>query len=1158
MLEARLCIDLGLQFRVRSADAAISGLIGYAVEDLLSGLVRVERLIHPDDSDIAAEMFRPEPMAATQVANLRMRHADGRIRCIRAEFSRQISRKGGIELLLLLQDAKSLPRTMSDAASVPTLRAMLENTDDFIYFKDRNHVFTGASQTLVTLCEPVSHWTDFIGKTDYDVFPEAYADIYYRLEKAVFAGSNVAQDIQQTLTREGQRGWVDNRKYPIRDDNGDVVGLYGVARDITELKQAQAHLEHYSDHLEDLVQQRTIELGAIFDAAPIGIVLLRDRVVLKCNRMFETLLGYDKDELIGQSARAWYEDEAEFEATGQHLYPRIATGETVHREQEMLRKDGVRIWVRVSIRLLEPGVSDSAALATIADITRERAIAREQKAVFDAATVGIILTRDQVIVHCNRTMEALFGYSPGELLGKTTEVLYPDAVSFSEVSRQLSTALAESGYFSEERQLCRKDGGIFWCRQTVRAIDPTDPGRGFAGTFEDISAERQAIEEMAHARILAEDAARTKAAFLANMSHEIRTPMNAVIGMTHLALHADPSPKIRAYLGKIQGASQHLLSVINDILDYTKLEAGKAVLEQAPFSLEKVFEDLAAVFGERAAGKGLEFIVHIKPDVPLYLVGDVFRLEQVLINLIGNAIKFTEKGHIAVLVSVGERSGSQALVHFDVSDSGIGISEEQRRGLFESFHQADTSTTRRFGGTGLGLAISLGLARLMKGDITVQSTPGVGSTFTLTAGFTVDDAPQPAYLDHPDLRGLRTLVVDDNDQAREVIEEMTKSMGFSARSVASGEAALDEVERAEHDGQPYDLIVLDWKMPSMDGIQVAHSLPDRLGHEAPRMVMMTAFDRDELVPAAAQEGISEVLAKPVSPSALFNAVIRQFGKQQAETSTPGGRMEVLAPRTEFKGARVLVAEDNDLSQEVAKGLLTALGVEVEIVPNGVSALKHVQRTPYDLVFMDMQMPEMDGVTATREIRKIDALQHLPIIAMTANAMAADRQRCLDAGMNDHIGKPIDPQKLISMLQKWLKKKPAAPQPMSGPEAEGASARAASQSRTPPIDFHRGLTQVAGREELYHQILAQFVAGHADAADRIHLALGNGNWKEAEFISHNLKGSAAQIGAMALRHIAEQLQHLTHDHQAGAEFDALMREAEAEISNVVLAAKAFIA
>lgn len=301
-----------------------------------------------------------------------------------------------------------------------------------------------------------------------------------------------------------------------------------------------------------------------------------------------------------------------------------------------------------------------------------------------------------------------------------------------------------------------------------------------------------------------------------------------------------------------------------------------------------------------------------------------------------------------------------------------------------------------------------------------------------------------------------------------------------------------------------------------------------------------------------------MLAKPVSPSALFNAVIRQFGKQQAETSTPPERMEVLAPRTEFKGGRVLVAEDNELSQEVAKGLLTAIGLEVDIAPNGASALEYVQRTPYDLVFMDMQMPVMDGVTATQEIRKIDGLQHLPIIAMTANAMAADRQHCLDAGMNDHIGKPIDPQKLISMLQKWIKQRPASPQPMPGPEAEGASARAASQSQTPPIDFHRGLMQVAGREELYRQILAQFVAGHADAAGRIHSAVENGSWKEAEFISHNLKGSAAQIGAMALRHIAEQLQHLTHDHQAGAEFDALMREAEAEISNVVLAASAFIA
>jgi len=1155
VIEARLCIDLGAELRVLSAEAGASHILGYSAEDLVSGLVRIKHLIHPDDSDVAAQLFSPVLAPEPSTANLRIRHADGRIRCVRAEYSRRAARRGGVELLLLLQDVRSLPRTMPDAAGVPTLRAMLENTDDFIYFKDRNHVFTGASQTLVSLCEPVSHWTDFIGKTDYDVFPEAYADIYYRLEKEVFSGTEVAQDIQQTLTRDGLRGWVDNRKYPIRDDNGNLIGLYGVARDITELKQAQANLETYNDHLEDLVQQRTVELSAIFDAAPIGIVLLKDRIVLKCNRMLETQLGYDKDEMVGHSTRAWYGSEEAFEHFGEQLYPHIAGGDTVHREHEIIRKDGTPLWARVSIRLLEPGQPGSIALATVADITQERAAASalksradEQKAVFDAATVGIILTRDRLIVQCNQTMEELFGYPPGELVGQTTAVLYPDIATYEEVSHKLAEALAGSGYFSEERQFVRRNGQYFWCRKTVRAINPQDPAQGFAGTFEDVTAERAAIDEMARARALAEDAANTKAAFLANMSHEIRTPMNAVIGMTHLALKAGPPPGVRDYLLKIHGASQHLLSVINDILDFSKLEAGKTVLEHDAFELELLLEELIAVFGERIARKGLEFIVRIKPDVPRQLIGDAFRIKQILINLINNAIKFTEKGHVSVLVSATECTDAQAWLHFAIGDSGIGLSEAQRQDLFESFHQADTSTTRKFGGTGLGLAISRGLARLMQGDITVDSTPGAGSTFAFTARLAVGDKPGPTYLDNPDLRGLHTLIVDDNPQAREVIEEMSLSMGFTPHSVASGQEALEEAERAEHDGQPYDLILLDWKMPDMDGIQVAHKLPERLGHAAPATVMVTAFDRDEVTAAAAREGVREVLTKPVTPSALFNAVIRQFGGPRKDTPQAPARLEALVPHPEFQGIRVLVAEDNELSQEVAKGLLQVLGLEADIAENGALAVEMARKTPYGLIFMDMQMPVMDGLAATREIRRSATPTDLPIIAMTANAMAGDRQRCLEAGMNDHIGKPIDPHKLVAILQKWL------PQPATMASAETREATASTSPDAEPIDPVQGLAQVAGIETLYRQILGQFLVGQSDAAERVSAAVREGDWPTAEQVAHNLKGTAAQIGAFPLRTLAERLQDLTHGQRAGAELDTLLQDTEQELKNVITRAR----
>ncbi|NML24423.1 PAS domain-containing hybrid sensor histidine kinase/response regulator [Zoogloea dura] len=1157
MLEVRMSVGLGVRLRVLSVDPNVADLLGYGVDDLVCGSVHLCRLIHPDDSDIVQQMFHPGPTSAPQSTNIRIRHLDGRIRCIRAEYSRCTSHSGGVELHLLLQDAKSLPRTMPDAASIPTLRAMLENTDDFIYFKDRNHVFTGASQTLVSLCEPVSHWTDFIGKTDYDVFPEAYADIYYRLEKTVFNGCDSAQDIQQTLTRDGKRGWVDNRKYPIHDDAGVLIGLYGVARDITEIKQAQANLEHYSDQLEEQVQQRTIELSAIFDAAPIGIVLLRDRVVLKCNRAFESLFGCAEGELIGQSTRDWYKSADEFMAAGEHVYGSLQGGVTVHREQELLRKDGTRFLAHISIRLLVPTDPYGAALATIADITQERAIACEQKAVFDAATVGIILSRDQLIVHCNQTMEELFGYESGELSGKATSILYPDPLIHAEVNQKLTAALTETGYLSEERQLVRKDGSTFWCRMSVRALYPNHPERGFAGTFEDVSVERRALEEMASARNIAEDAASTKAAFLANMSHEIRTPMNAVIGMTHLAIKANPPPKVLEYLEKISGASQHLLSVINDILDYSKLDAGKTILEHDNFSLQKVIDDLSSIFGEKAAGKGLEFVVNIKPDVPLQLVGDVFRLEQVLINLIGNAIKFTETGYVELIVSVEERSAEWCIFKFSVCDSGIGISETQQQTLFKSFHQADTSTTRRFGGSGLGLAIALGLARLMCGDITVESLPGHGSVFNFTARLDVGENRESEFLDHPDLRVLRTLIVDDNTHAREVLEEMSCNMGFSTRSVATGEDALAEIQRAELAGKPYHLIVLDWKMPDMDGIQVAHEIPAMLGHEAPATIIVTAYDRDEVTSVAAKEGVKEVLTKPVTASTLFNAVMHQFGRVSESPSVSAVGAEITGVAAEFLGRRVLVAEDNELSQEVAKGLLTSLGIDVDIASDGACAVEMVQQATYDLVFMDMQMPVVDGLAATRMIRAIERLKSLPIIAMTANVMASDRQHCIEAGMNDHIGKPIDPLKLNAMLRKWLVGQ--VPSHVSDESKETVPDGSSIEECAPQahLDYQRGLRQVSNNEELYYQVIEHFVFRHAGAVEQIIAAVRSEDWKGARFLSHNLKGTSSQIGATSLRKFAERLQNLTEFEQAGEELETTLQGARQELLEVIREAHIFL-
>ena len=799
----------------------------------------------------------------------------------------------------------------------------------------------------------------------------------------------------------------------------------------------------------------------------------------------------------------------------------------------------------------------TAELAALAESLR--GANEKQQAVFDAASVGIMLTSERVITSCNRTMERLFGYPAGALIGQTTRVLYPDEASYAAVIGRLEGSLSEQGDFREERELVRRDGSRFWCRKVLRAMDRQNLGKGFAGTFEDITTERAAIEEMARARSIAEDAARTKAEFLANMSHEIRTPMNSVIGMALLALKADPSPKVRDYLQKIQSSGQHLLGVINDILDFSKLEADKMVLERADFELEQVFEHLGNLFSAKVASKGLEFVIDVAADVPPYLVGDSLRLGQVLINLVNNAVKFTDSGEIAVQVSLQERHGDAAVLRFVVRDTGIGISEAQRRHLFQSFQQADSSTTRKYGGTGLGLAICKRLIRLMGGEIDIESTVGQGSTFRFSAQFGVGSQRAPGLSVHPDLHGLRTLVVDDNEHARQVIVEMLRGMDFESESSASGEQALDAIVRADAANQPYDLVLLDWKMPQLDGLAVARALHDRPLRKPPLLMLITAYDRDEVLPQAARLGIHEVLVKPVTPSALFNSVLRQFDQADAARARPMSNADLLAPTETLLGARALLVEDNELNQEVATEFLQALGLEVELAENGEIALAKVGRQHYDIVLMDMQMPVMDGITATQAMRQRPELRDLPIVAMTANAMAGDRERCIAAGMNDHIAKPIDPDDLVHKLEQWIR-----------PDPRRARARDATAAINPPglttvtpagkpclklqeiegLDLAQGLSQALGREALYLSLLKKFVAAEQDAPARIAQALAAAQTGAAERAAHTLKGVAAQIGATPMRELAGQLEQAIHQGADAAMLDPLQRALTEQLPRLI--------